>query len=97
QAIFDVCGVRAWLHPDALLEFSVGQSKRPDWRRAFQAKSFNGTETLGVQRAAGPSVCAERILAAIVLRVFFELSNQQGAAQRWFQGGYKQPVITACQ
>ena len=66
QVVAHKRGVRALLHPHALLDQRIGAGKRPHRSRAGQMKALDQPEAVGTDRAVGPAIRAERVVAAVV-------------------------------
>ncbi len=100
QAVLDVGGVRAGLHPDALFQQGVGDGVGPDGRRALQVEAVEQMMTVALERAVFPAVGVERVetaaigVDAVVLDRLVELGQEQRAAERRLERGHEQTVVT---
>ena len=95
QAVLDVGGVGALLHPYALLEERISARVRPDGRAPLQAEPFDEAMPLRRHRATRPAVDPELPGRAAVRHTLVELGRQQCAPERRGERGDEETVVTA--
>src|SRR5258708_21971630 len=95
ERVLNVGRVFGLAHPDSLFEESVAEGVGPNGLRAFQMKTLDEEEPLGIDGAAGPAVRGERIIRSPVVNDFVDGGDKLGTADGRSQCSYQQTVITA--
>src|SRR5205807_4017588 len=97
QRVWDVGSVLTLAHPDARFEQSVGRRESPYRTRAFQVETLKVEVALGLDGAAGPAICSERVARTVVVGRLFQLCDELRSSERRMEGGDQQAMIAAGQ
>src|SRR5437867_3968771 len=95
--VTDVRGVRPVPHPNPPFEQSVGESKRPDRRRAFESKPLEVQVAARGDGAVRPAIGREWKRLGVVFGGLFQFCDQQRAAEWRLKRGDQQAVVAARQ